>query len=391
MIRKYRVAPKVVAFLLLSFSPAFPQETNGITIRLQLPAEMSGQQKNAGICLTDLTARELDAVRAIGLGTEQGQRLLQVFANSGTTPLLGKTFLHQDQVVFEPRFPLDDSIDHQVVFDIAKIRSDKQKPNVVILNRVSVDEMIVVDSPKVFPSQDRLPQNVLKMYIQFADEWSQGTAYEHIQFLDRSGQAIPDPFLPIPQELWSRDGTRLTLLFDPGRIKRGLQRNQTFGAPFEVGETYTLKISRKWKSPDNQCFSEDHSHSFTIVEPNRTQPSVDRWQIKTPPSETTDPIVVTFDEAMDYALLQHSLTLIDLNTNCKVQGKTTVSRDGLSWRFTPLSNWHSGSYRLAVDPTLEDLAGNRLDGLFERKNDTNTKHHAVARVHDLKFRIAPSN
>ena len=45
-----------------------------------------------------------------------------------------------------------------------------------------------------------------------------------------SGQAVADPFLELDEELWSTDGRRFTLLFDPGRIKRGLKPTGGGGA-----------------------------------------------------------------------------------------------------------------------------------------------------------------
>ncbi len=43
------------------------------------------------------------------------------------------------------------------------------------------------------------------------------------------GRAIVDPFVEIEQELWDASGKRLTVLFDPGQVKRGLRRHNKSG------------------------------------------------------------------------------------------------------------------------------------------------------------------
>ena len=40
--------------------------------------------------------------------------------------------------------------------------------------------------------------------------------------------------------------TRLTLLLDPGRIKRGVRPLEEIGGALQVGRTYTLVIDDAW-------------------------------------------------------------------------------------------------------------------------------------------------
>ena len=53
------------------------------------------------------------------------------------------------------------------------------------------------------------------------------------------------PFLELDEELWSPDGTRFTLIFDPGRIKRGLKPREEVGPVLEAGKSYSLVIDRR--------------------------------------------------------------------------------------------------------------------------------------------------
>ena len=54
-------------------------------------------------------------------------------------------------------------------------------------------------------------------------------------------------FVEIQQELWDTNNTRLTVLFDPGRIKRGVLPNEQLGPPIVDGKHYTLLIDRGWQ------------------------------------------------------------------------------------------------------------------------------------------------
>jgi hypothetical protein len=49
-----------------------------------------------------------------------------------------------------------------------------------------------------------------------------------------------------------------------------------------------------------------------------------------------------------------------------VRGTVTVDREETEWVFTPDARWKSGAHRLAIDTTLEDLAGNRIGRAFDR-------------------------
>ena len=55
-------------------------------------------------------------------------------------------------------------------------------------------------------------------------------------------------FLPPEPELWdARNATRLTMLLDPGRIKRGLVPNLEFGYPLVEGTTISIGIDAAFR------------------------------------------------------------------------------------------------------------------------------------------------
>ncbi len=63
--------------------------------------------------------------------------------------------------------------------------------------------------------------------------------------LNEKGRKLDVPFLEVGEELWDPTGTRLTLLLDPGRIKRGLKPREDLGPILEAGsEVHTGRRSR---------------------------------------------------------------------------------------------------------------------------------------------------
>jgi len=85
------------------------------------------------------------------------------------------------------------------------------------------------------------------MYIEFSGPMGRKSGIEYISLLDSSGREIPGAVLPLDYELWSPDHTRFTVLFDPGRVKKGILPNRQMGRPLEVGRSVTLVISREWR------------------------------------------------------------------------------------------------------------------------------------------------
>ncbi len=104
---------------------------------------------------------------------------------------------------------------------------------------------------EVYPSSAELPENLLHFYLHFSAPMSRGEAYRHISLVNAAtGKAVDSPFLELDEELWSSDGTRFTLVFDPGRIKRGIKPREELGPVLEAGKSYLLVVDRDW--PDAQ-------------------------------------------------------------------------------------------------------------------------------------------
>jgi hypothetical protein len=216
----------------------------------------------------------------------------------------------------------------------------------------------------VFPTGDRVPENLLKIYVEFSAPMPEGEALARIQLLDERGRAIDGAFLRLDAELWDPSRRRLTLLLDPGRVKRGLRANLEAGAPLREGHAVTLEIDPAWRDDAGRPLAAGVRKRWQVRAADRASPDPRQWRLDTPAAGTRRPLLVHFGEPLDRALLARFLTLEDAQGR-PVPGEVIVGPGEMSWQFTPVSPWQDADYHLAVDPRLEDLAANRLSAPFD--------------------------
>ncbi len=162
--------------------------------------------------------------------------VFSVYAGSSDmAPMLGAYSVEAGVLEFRPRFPLAPGVRYRAVFhppggSAVEASFDGPKKSVDATTRVE----------HIYPSAAVLPSNLLKMYIVFSAPMSRGEAWKRIHLLDEAGRPVIGAFLEIDQELWDPELRRLTVLFDPGRIKRDLVPNLQNGVPVVEGHKYTL-------------------------------------------------------------------------------------------------------------------------------------------------------
>jgi hypothetical protein len=294
-------------------------------------------------------------------GRKDWSAIFAIYAGSSDAPaMLGTYSVEAGVLQFRPRFQLAPGVRYRAVFRPAA------GPPVV---------EAWFDGPKrpdqastrvlhVFPSAGVLPSNVLKFYIVFSAPMSRGEAWNRIHLLDEAGRPMQGAFLEIDQELWDPDFRRLTVLFDPGRIKRDLAPNLQLGVPVVDGRRYTLAIDRDFPDAHGLALAEGFRKPFRGGPVDRTPLDPGRWRITAPPAASRTPLSVRFLKPLDYALLERTIDV--LGVAGPVPGTVALGREETEWEFTPAEPWKSGGYKLAIDTALEDLAGNRIGRPFDR-------------------------
>ena len=70
-------------------------------------------------------------------------------------------------------------------------------------------------------------------------------------------------------------------------------------------------------------------------------------------------------------------------------GKVSLGAAETTWRFTPMSPWQGGRYRVIVGTELEDLSGNSVARPFEVDAAGPISTRVTAKTVELPFRIGP--
>jgi hypothetical protein len=308
-------------------------------------------------------------------------RIFRVYAGSGDVPPLAGTYLVvQDTLVFRPQFPIGAGVRYRAVF---------QPPGGATVER-SFDGPARNTTPsthvdRVYPSSDVLPSNQLRLYIYFSAPMSRGEAEQRIHVLDAAGKPLRGVFLP-GQELWDPRNQRLTMTFDPGRIKRDLASNRAMGPPIAEGKPYTLLIDREWLDATGVPLTSSFRKTFRGGPAVRQPPDPGTWRIVAPSAGSRDPLVVAFPRPMNYTLLQRTLKIA--GPHGQVGGAVAVARNESEWRFTPASPWSAGTHRLVIDTSLEDLAGNKIGQPFDIDVFDRVTEHLVTGTTSIAFEIA---
>jgi len=219
----------------------------------------------------------------------------------------------------------------------------------------------------VFPTADTLPTNLLRMYILFSKPMQTIGNLEKIQLLSESGQTIEGAIFNNVQELWNQDQTRLTILFDPSRVKTGLQAHLAMGRALREGEKYQLIIGSLL---DVEGYpTSTYSKAFHVSYEDNSPPNKDLWEIIVPEADSQAPLIVQFPGMLDQLSMTQRLQLTTEN-NQHIQGIERAMKEETEWHFQPSSNWKPGTYVLHVHASLEDPAGNNLKGKFEWPADS---------------------
>jgi hypothetical protein len=241
--------------------------------------------------------------------------------------------------------------------------------------------MLAAEVVAIYPSAPVLPKNLLKFYVHFSEPMSRGEAWRRIALLDERGNPVELPFLELDQELWDPRQTRLTILFDPGRIKRGVTPKEEIGEALEAGRSYTLAIAREWADAGGKPLAKAFEKKFRVADEDRTPFDPKNWKVSSPRAETRDTLVVTLPEPADHALLERLLRVES------VTGETSVTANETEWRFVPAQPWREGEYRVMIDTRLEDLAGNKVGRPFDVDMFDRVTKKIDAKEVPLAFRV----
>jgi hypothetical protein len=231
-----------------------------------------------------------------------------------------------------------------------------------------------------------LPDNTLRLYVEFSAPMSSAGALDFVRLLDEGGREVAVPFLPVQADFWNNAHTRYTLFFDPGRVKQGILPNQQLGRPLRPGHTYTLQISADWQDAQGQPLKAPYRREFRVGQSEVEPIALAGWRVAPPGPHTRDPLVVTFPRPLDHGLLARALG-VEGGGHRAVAGEISLEASDTRWVFRPAAEWAPGEYQLVALSILEDPAGNRIGRAFE-VDMARTDATAAADAYRLSFRVA---
>ena len=317
--------------------------------------------RSDAIVVHGLLGGDLRSLNRTRRETEDWHEVFTVRTDAATDalpPILGRYTIEGGRVVFRPRFPLAPGTTYRALF-----RPEVGEP-IEAEFTIALEDAPATSVVAIYPTTSTVPVNLLKMYVHFSAPMRFGEAYAHVRLLDSEGEVVPDAILEVLEELWDPDRRRLTLLFDPGRIKRDLEPNLTLGLPLREDESYVLEIDARWRDGLGRPLGAGFTKAFSVGSADRATPDPTRWTITAPEASSLRPVEVLFPESMDRALLDHMIAVVTAEGSV-LDGSVEVDSNETVWRFIPSSPWARGDYTLEVDPDLEDLAGNNLAHLFD--------------------------
>jgi hypothetical protein len=326
----------------------------------------------------DRLLRSILRVRVIGVEGQGDDDLPDVF---------GRHQIVENGFRFIPHFPFESGVRFRATFDPRPL-GDPEVSEVLTFEFSFPREMSPVPAQvtHVFPSSDRLPENLLRFYVRFSKPMQRGRSENHITLLAPDGRPAPDTLYRPPVELWDRSMRHLTILLDPGRLKRGLGPNRELGPPLKAGQEYTLAVGSGMVDFSGRPLRESFRKCFHVTAAVREPIAVEQWTIVPPATGGHQPLSITFPRPLDWALLWHKVTIRSEGGRPK-DGRINIDRDERRWTFTPAAPWTVGAYDIRIDSSLEDVCGNSLLEAFDRtlRLTSDLAHSAASR--SIPFRL----
>jgi len=325
-------------------SRAFPQVLVLLTIAPLATAAPSATVADGKIVVSGLlSTKALSVVVAEGSGEDIAAR----------PPMAGEWSSADGKITFTPKYPLKPGTKYRVTgggtaLEVRAPEPPKPKP---------------ARLTHIYPAATELPANVLRFYLEFDQPMPRGEVYKHVRLLNEKGDKDPLPFLEIDDELWNADQTRVTLLVDPGRIKKEVRPRIDLGPVFEPGKKYTLVVSGKWPTLSGDRLGKDVTKPITAAAALDGALEPKSWTV-TPPKGRDGALTVAFGRPMDHPLLARCLTVLKPDGE-PLAGAGEPADQDRAWKFRPAAPWQPATYTLRVDPVLEDVCGNRVGRPFE--------------------------
>jgi hypothetical protein len=301
----------------------------------------------------------------------------------------GRYTLLQDALCFAPLMPFERSVRYRAIFDPRRLGRGHESSQVQAL-AFSIASAPASAAPEVlhiYPSSESLPENLLRFYIRFSNSMQRGFAEKEIVLLDADGATVADALYRAPVELWDRAMRILTVLLDPGRLKRAVGPNRELGPPLKAGGTYTLAIGTGMLDSSGHSLASTVVKRFHVTNANREPVNIMNWAPLIPAMSTREALTLTFPSPLDWALLSNSVAVFSIDGR-EIPGRIVIDQVETRWAFSPTAAWAAGRYYVRVASGIEDVCGNNTLAAFDTALLASSQHQQNVATRRLGFEIA---
>lgn len=336
------------------------------TTELQIRVNEERKSKHFGrICVTGVDRSALARLRQSNPDLREWRRLFSVKLQPPSSKLeseelpnvSGRYELLETGFRFTPRFAPTRGLKYLV-----RVKIDGHSPatGTFVLNDASSPVPVTTKVNTIYPSAATIPENTLRLYVHFSRPMRRGQVAKRIRLLDENSEVVEGAFIIGPLgELWDGYQRRLTLLLDPGRIKRGVDPNRRLGLALLAGRERTLIIDGQFTDAEGRSLDTECRKTYRIVGAVRDAVQPKKWTIAAPETNSRAPLRLRFPRALDHGMLSHAIRVYDDDEGA-IDGRANIAPGETEWSFTPAKQWKSGSHSIRVAANLEDISGNNL-------------------------------
>jgi hypothetical protein len=285
----------------------------------------------------------------------------------GLPGVSGRYLVFDDEVRFIPHFPFERDVRYRASFNPRRLGTPESEEVLVLEFAIPSEReaRALTTVTHIFPSCGLLPENLLRFYVCFSNSMQRGRMSKEVSLLDADGRPVADALYRPPVELWDRTMRYLTVLLDPGRLKRWVGPNIELGPPLKAGHKYTLQIGSGMTDLYGRSLGTTPRKDFLVGSPIREHISVDDWKVLPPATGSRQALEVTFPNSLDWVLLLRTIAIRSAGGSF-IHGQIVVDQCERRWSFIPSSPWVAGAYQIVVESGLEDVCGNSIAGAFDR-------------------------
>ena len=288
---------------------------------------------------------------------------------------------------FIPQFPFEPGLSYRASFDPRPLgRPEFSEVLTLEFSLPKAPDTLPTEVQHIFPSSSYLPENLLRFYVSFSNSMQRGRAEAEIALLGPDGEPAPDVLYRAPVELWDRSMRCLTILLDPGRLKRGVGPNRVLGPPLKAGQVYMLVVGAGMLDFSGRRLTEHVYKRFQVTAAVREHIAVEQWKIVPPVSQSRVPLVLLFPRPLDWSLLAHTITIASTDGQ-SIDGRIAIDQGERRWSFTPTSRWAAGAYHVRVASSLEDVCGNNIIATFDRPLRPASDLRYEVAIHSIPFHL----